>query len=99
MVWQNVVFHSKSTICSIQYNQLLQKRNDPLHLRIIALALREAEGITKGRAVITEQSIRKWLDDLKSFLNEEHALDVLEDPERIFNGDDTSFLCAQKLAV
>ncbi|KAI8127236.1 Tigger transposable element-derived protein 1 [Lucilia cuprina] len=59
-----------------------------------SLSLREAEGISKGRAVITEEYIKKWFNELKTFLTEQNALDVLDDPSRIFNGDETSFsLC------
>lgn len=59
-----------------------------------SLALREAESITKGRAVVTEENIRKWFQDLKNFLSEQNALEILNDPSGIFNGDETSFsLC------
>lgn len=43
----------------------------------------EAGGITKGRAIVTEQFFRKWFSDLDAFLIEQNAIDLLEDPSRI----------------
>ncbi|XP_020296543.1 uncharacterized protein LOC109861344 [Pseudomyrmex gracilis] len=58
------------------------------------LSIRQSEGISKGRAVITEESLRKWFKDLKSYLKENNLEDVLQDSTRIFNGDETAFsLC------
>ncbi|KAJ8941908.1 hypothetical protein NQ314_010253 [Rhamnusium bicolor] len=58
------------------------------------LSLREFEGLTKGRAVVTEQYIRKWFADLKLYLEETNNLDVMSDPDRILNGDESGFnLC------
>lgn len=58
------------------------------------LSLREAETISKGRAVVTKNSIKKWFHDLESFLIENGHNDILLDPDRIMNGDETSFsLC------
>lgn len=61
-----------------------------------SLAIREAEGISKGRAVVTEKSIKKWFEELKTYLTEENALHILDDPSRIFNGDETSFCMCPK---
>ncbi|XP_026686583.1 uncharacterized protein LOC113471547 [Diaphorina citri] len=60
------------------------------------VTIREAEGITKGRAIITEEAIKKWFSDLKEYLVEENALDILDDPQRIMNGDETSFSMCPK---
>ncbi|KAI5696630.1 hypothetical protein M8J76_009934 [Diaphorina citri] len=60
------------------------------------VTVREAEGITKGRAIITEEAIKKWFSDLKEYLVEENALDILDDPQRIMNGDETSFSMCPK---
>ncbi|CAH0721510.1 unnamed protein product, partial [Brenthis ino] len=60
------------------------------------LSLRTPEAISKGRAIITEESIRKWFDNLKKYLISIEALDLLEDPQRIFNGDETSFIICPK---
>lgn len=58
------------------------------------LTQRHAETISKGRAVVTEESIRKWFKGLEDYLEEIGHKDVLLDPKRIFNGDETGFqLC------
>lgn len=61
-----------------------------------SLSIRSAEAISKGRAVITEEYIRKWFHDLKDFLTNQDALDILVDPRRIYNGDETSFMICPK---
>ncbi|KAL7306367.1 hypothetical protein TKK_0001791 [Trichogramma kaykai] len=68
------------------YNLFLQ-RHQNIRERVL-------EGISKGRAVVTKESISCWFDNLKLHLKERNALDILIDPSRIYNGDETSFnLC------
>ncbi|CAG9760226.1 unnamed protein product [Ceutorhynchus assimilis] len=55
------------------------------------VSLREAEGINKARAIINKESIRKWFKELTQFLTERNLLDLLDDPHRIFNGDESGF--------
>ncbi|OXU18363.1 hypothetical protein TSAR_016839 [Trichomalopsis sarcophagae] len=59
------------------------------------LSKRKAESISKGRAIITEEIIRNWFRGLKSFLQENNALEILEDLSRIFNGDETGIQICQ----
>lgn len=73
-----------------------RKWYDSFLRRLPNLVHREAEGITKGRAIVTEQSIRKWFSDLKAFLVEQNATNLLEVPSRILNGDETSFSMCPK---
>ena len=55
-----------------------------------------SEGISKGRAVITEEYFKKLFNELKTLLIEQNALNILNDPTRIFNWDETSFsLCSK----
>ncbi|KAJ8965728.1 hypothetical protein NQ314_003934 [Rhamnusium bicolor] len=55
------------------------------------ISLREAEGINKARALVTEESIRKWFKDLQSYLQDNNFAEVMEDPRRVFNGDESGF--------
>nr|CAH7712633.1 unnamed protein product [Callosobruchus chinensis] len=58
------------------------------------ISLREAEAINKARAAVTEESIRKWFSELQLFLMSNNLMEVMEDPTRIFNGDESGFsLC------
>ena len=60
--------------------------------RLLDLSYRTAEGINKARARITEESIR--FNELNTFLKSSNNEDILECPERIFNGDESGFsLC------
>ena len=60
------------------------------------LTLREPETISKGRAFVTEMNIRSWFDDLKNYLKEVNAEDILAEPQRIINADETNFqLCTK----
>lgn len=61
------------------------------------IAVREAEGVTKGRAIVTEEYIRGWFKELDQYLVENNLLDVVSDPTRVFNGDEVGFsLCPKK---
>lgn len=58
------------------------------------ITVRSAEGINKARARVTEESIRLWFRELEIFLAQEGHLDILTEPERIFNIDESGFsLC------
>ncbi|KAJ8933286.1 hypothetical protein NQ314_014114 [Rhamnusium bicolor] len=59
------------------------------------ISLREAEGINKARAIVSEEYIRKWFEELMQFLRDNNLMNVLtDDPRRIFNGDESGFgLC------
>lgn len=57
---------------------------------------RNTETINKGKACITEKSIRDWFNDLKGHLKEENCCDILMDGDRIFNADETGVECCPK---
>lgn len=52
---------------------------------------RHSEVINRGRAKVTEEKIRGWGNGLREYLKEEKALDILDDPTRIFNADESGF--------
>ncbi|KAF2882689.1 hypothetical protein ILUMI_23491 [Ignelater luminosus] len=66
------------------YNLFLKKNSQ--------LAQRTVENILKGRAVITKESIQKWFATLHECLKQQGVEDILDDPTRILNGDETSFV-------
>lgn len=58
------------------------------------ISVREAEGINSARAAVTESRVRLWFTDLREYIKSVNALDIFEEPDRIFNGDETGFsLC------
>nr|CAI5853559.1 unnamed protein product [Callosobruchus analis] len=58
------------------------------------IALREAESVTKARAIVTEEAIRAWFRELRQYLKDTNNEDILDDPNRILNADEAGFgLC------
>lgn len=53
------------------------------------IALKNTEVISKARASVTEEGIRKWFAELIKYLTEVGALDILEDDSRMINLDET----------
>ncbi|XP_050681505.1 uncharacterized protein LOC126976946 [Leptidea sinapis] len=60
------------------------------------ISIREPEGINNARAVLTEKRIRCWFKDLREFIESIDAMDIFQDPDRIFNGDETGFSLSPK---
>lgn len=59
-----------------------------------ALSMKKAEYLSKTRAAVTEQYIRNWFSEVQILL--EDNVDVLEDPQRVFNMDETAVYLAPK---
>ncbi|XP_069358266.1 uncharacterized protein [Maniola hyperantus] len=58
------------------------------------ISIRVPEGINNARAAVTETRIRSWFKELRDYMASIAALDIFEEPDRIFNGDETGFsLC------
>lgn len=51
------------------------------------IAHKKAEHLCKARAILTESRIRLWFSDLRDQLSEK--VDILQDPRRVFNMDET----------
>lgn len=60
------------------------------------LSLRTPERITDASSKVSESDIRKWFDQIWTYLAGKDLLDILEDPKRIWNGDETNFLMCPK---
>lgn len=58
------------------------------------VVIREPEGVSRASSKVSESDIRRWHQKVTDYLAENEYLDVLKDPTRIFNADETSFqLC------
>ncbi|XP_033220991.1 uncharacterized protein LOC117175391 [Belonocnema kinseyi] len=53
------------------------------------IVLKHTEVLSKARAAVTEEKIREWFLEAKDYLTEEEALDILKDPSRMYNLDET----------
>lgn len=60
------------------------------------IARKNTEIISKSRASVTEESIRVWFSDLQTFLQNENIFDMIEDPSRVFNADETGIRTCMK---
>lgn len=67
--------------------------------RHVEVTKRNAEIISKARASVKEEDIRTWFLQLKQHLKEEDASDILNDPSRIFNADETGVQTCPKTGL
>lgn len=55
-----------------------------------------AQNLTKSRDDVSEEDIRKWCDEICSYLEEKGLKDILQDPSRVFNTDESAFFLSPK---
>lgn len=60
------------------------------------LTHRTAEAVTAASAQISEDNIRRWFTSVEDYLREKNLNDILLDPSRMFNGDETCFVLCPK---
>lgn len=53
--------------------------------------MRVAQNITKARAAVSEENIRKWFEKTRNFCESNKCIDSLADPKRVYNLDETAF--------
>jgi len=60
-------------------------------------AKRTVEKVTKSRSLVTKTHILNWFNALvQNFLNKNNLMDILKNPSRIFNSDDSGFMLCLK---
>lgn len=55
------------------------------------LTIRKPEAVSAASATVTEGNIRHWFRSVYEILEEEGQNDILNDPHRVFNGDEIGF--------
>lgn len=64
------------------------------------LAIRTPEAVTAASSNVGKDDIIKWFCNIEEYLKREDYFEILSDPTRIFNGDETNFqLCPKTKAV
>lgn len=53
------------------------------------ISVRTSEHVTTASACVSEKDIKKWFSDIHQYLVDEKLDDILQDPTRLFNGDET----------
>jgi hypothetical protein len=52
---------------------------------------RTNETVTVASSVASEKNIRKWFDEVQEYVRENNLEEVMDDPSRICNADETGF--------
>jgi hypothetical protein len=52
---------------------------------------RKSEPVTSATSCVSEADIRKWFDEVKEYIKEKKLEEAVNDPSKIFNGDETGF--------
>ena len=52
---------------------------------------RTSEAVTAASSCVSEENIKKWFDEVKEYIKDNNLEEVMNDPSRIFNGDETGF--------
>lgn len=60
------------------------------------ISKRMTQNLVQARAQITESSIRGWFKEAETYFQKHNLLDVLKDPRRTFNADETAFFLCPK---
>ena len=53
------------------------------------ISVRTPERVSKARVGVTEEVIRSWFTSLQNFIEENDLQNLMGDPSRIFNADET----------
>lgn len=69
--------------------KLFMKRNP-------SIAKRTVKKVTKSRSLVTKTHILNWFNNVQDFLIENNLMDILENPSRIFNTDESGFMLCPK---
>ena len=60
------------------------------------LGIRQAQLLSRERAGVTRKGIEEWYEEFQRYLIETGNIDILQEPNRIFNCDETGFPIAPK---
>ncbi|CAG4957241.1 unnamed protein product [Colias eurytheme] len=56
----------------------------------------QAQNLTTARDAVTEENIKKWFKEVESYIQENDLKEASEDPQRIFNTDESAFYLSPK---
>lgn len=60
------------------------------------LSIRTSEAVTSASSKLSEKQIRNWFKQVKEYLKENDLFNILSDPSRVYNGDETNFILCPK---
>lgn len=56
------------------------------------LSIRTSEAVTSASSKLSEKQIRNWFTQVEEYLKKNDLFDILSDPSRVYNGDETNFI-------
>ncbi|KAF9420546.1 hypothetical protein HW555_003296 [Spodoptera exigua] len=60
------------------------------------LSIRTSEAVTSASSKLSEKQIRNWFKQVEEYLKENDLFNILSDPSRVYNGDETNFILCPK---
>ncbi|KAF9802935.1 hypothetical protein SFRURICE_015532 [Spodoptera frugiperda] len=93
---QKIISEKKLDSCPFTNNRPGKKWYSLFLKRHPDLSERTAQNLSKAREEVTEDDILRWFDVIKSYLENKGLLEVINDPERIFNSDESAFYLQPK---
>lgn len=60
------------------------------------IAERTAQNLTTARDNVKEEDINRWFEEVEGYLQEKGLMEVIKEPERIFNTDESAFFLSPK---
>lgn len=70
------------------YSSFLKRHHD--------LKPRQPQNLTASRASVTASQIKNWFQEVSTYLNDNNHNDILNEPQRVFNMDETAFFLNPK---
>ncbi|XP_030747745.1 jerky protein homolog-like [Sitophilus oryzae] len=74
---------------TIKWHQLFEKRHPEIAVRV-------AQNLSKPRSTLNENSLRNWHAEVYTYLKNNNLENVLEDPKRVYNCDESAFFLSPK---
>ncbi|CAK1584718.1 unnamed protein product [Parnassius mnemosyne] len=63
------------------------------------LSIRTSEGVTKASSCVSEKDIRGCFDEIRQYAEEKGLTEILNQPNRVFNADETNFRICQSTGL
>lgn len=60
------------------------------------ITLRTPQNLTMSRSSVTQIQIKRWFNEVHEFLKDSNSTNILQDPNRIFNADESAFFLNPK---
>lgn len=70
---------------------------DLFRARHPSISMRVAQNISRARAGVTEENLRKWFENTRNFCNSNNCTEALTDPTRVYNLDETAFFLSPEI--